>query len=148
MGHPAVGVGAVVFHDRKVLLIKRGKAPLEGRWIVPGGTVEPGESLLDALRREVSEETGLAVRPGRVATVVDHIERDGETVTYHYVIVDYVCTLEGGTLRAGSDAADAAWVPVADLDRYDVPEEARRVILDVFQREMTGLSKNPDPGTI
>jgi ADP-ribose pyrophosphatase YjhB (NUDIX family) len=126
---PVVGVGAVVVHDGRVLLVKRGKPPLQGRWVVPGGTVELGETLVDAVAREVREETGLMVRPREVALVFDRIEGAPDAIEYHYVIVDYVCDLLGGELAAGSDAADAAWVDRAGLDRYDVPEQARALIL-------------------
>ena len=92
--HPVVGVGAVVFDGDRVLLVKRGKEPLRGRWLIPGGTVERGETLTDAIVREVQEETGLTVRAGEVVLVFDHIEREAGgagagAVQYHYVIVDY-----------------------------------------------------------
>jgi 8-oxo-dGTP diphosphatase len=124
-----VGVGAVVVHEGRVLLVKRGKEPLKGRWVVPGGTVELGETLRDAVAREVHEETGLSVRPREVALVFERIERPAQEVLYHYVIVDYVCDLLGGCLQAGSDALDAAWVDREGLGRYDVPEEARVLLL-------------------
>jgi mutator protein MutT len=123
-----VGVGAVVVHEGRVLLVKRGKEPLKGRWLVPGGTVELGETLLEAVVREVAEETGLTVRPREVVYVFDRIEREEGRVLFHYVIVDYACDLVGGALRAGSDADDAAWVARADLGRYDVPAPARELI--------------------
>lgn len=88
---PVVGVGGVVIRDGEVLLIRRGKPPLYGRWVVPGGTVELGEPLERALVRELQEETGLVVEPLELLTVFDRIERDGEQVVYHYVIVDYLC---------------------------------------------------------
>ena len=88
---PVVGVGGVVVRDGQVLLIRRGKPPLYGRWVVPGGTVELGETLEEALVREMEEETSLRVEPIEVLTVFDRIERDGERVVYHYVIVDYLC---------------------------------------------------------
>jgi mutator protein MutT len=144
--HPIVGVGAVVIRDQKVLLIKRDKEPLAGRWIVPGGAVELGETLTDAVVREVEEETGLRVRPRRVVLVFDRIERSGAAVQYHYVIVDYLCDLEGGSLRAGSDARDAAWVTAEDLALYDVPPEGRELILRVFREE--GLREGAPPATI
>jgi 8-oxo-dGTP diphosphatase len=131
---PRVGVGAVVVHDGRVLLIRRGKEPLRGRWVVPGGTVEPGETLHDALVREVREETGLTVEPGEVVLVFDRILRDGPDVRYHYVIVDYICDYVGGTLRAGSDAEDAAFVAPEQLGDYDIPEKALQVVLDAFRR--------------
>jgi 8-oxo-dGTP diphosphatase len=131
--HPVVGVGAVVIDGGRVLLVKRGKEPLRGRWLIPGGTVELGESLTDAIVREVREETGLTVRPGEVVLVFDRIDRDGEDIRYHYVIVDYVCELVGGDLEAGSDADDALFVPISDLPQYGVPPVALELILRVVR---------------
>jgi 8-oxo-dGTP diphosphatase len=129
-----VGVGAVVIHQGRVLLIRRGKEPLRGRWVVPGGTVELGETLEAAIVREVREETGLVVVPREVVTVFDRIERDGDSVRYHYVIVDYLCDYVSGTPRASSDAEDVALVAEADLPRYDLPDKALEVVLDGFRR--------------
>jgi mutator protein MutT len=131
---PSVGVGAVLVHEGRVLLIQRGKDPLRGRWVVPGGTVEAGETLEEALVREVQEETGLQVRPRELVTVFDRIEREAGRVVYHYVILDYVCDYLAGELRAGSDAAAAAWVGPEELDRYDLPPKALEVVLDGFRR--------------
>ena len=131
---PRVGVGAVMVHDGRVLLIRRGKEPLRGRWVVPGGTVEPGETLQDALVREVREETGLTVRPGEVILVFDRIQREGGEVRYHYVIVDYLCEYVEGTPRAGSDAEAVALVPPERLHEYDVPDKALEVVRDAFRR--------------
>jgi ADP-ribose pyrophosphatase YjhB (NUDIX family) len=137
---PVVGVGAVVLDGDRVLLVKRGKEPLRGRWLIPGGTVELGESLTDAVVREVREETGLTVRPGEVVLVFDRIEREGDDVRFHYVIVDYDCALVGGELAAGSDADDAVFAPVAELERYDVPPQARELVRRVFDRRRTTTS--------
>jgi 8-oxo-dGTP diphosphatase len=130
-----VGVGAVVIHEGRVLLIKRGKEPLRGRWVVPGGTVELGETLEAALAREVLEETGLVVTPREVVTVFDRIERDGGAVRYHYVIVDYLCDYVSGEPRAANDAEDVALVALADLPGYDLPPKALEVVLDGFRRK-------------
>jgi 8-oxo-dGTP diphosphatase len=135
---PRVGVGAVIVHAGRVVLIKRGKEPLLGRWVVPGGTVEWGESLQDALVREVQEETGLTVRPGELLTVFDRIERGPEGTRYHYVILDYLCEWLSGTLVAGSDAQDAAWAAPEDLPAYDLPEKALEVVRDGFRRAGVG----------
>lgn len=123
-----------MIHDGKVLLIRRGKEPLRGRWVVPGGTVELGETLEAAVVREVEEETGLVVAPREVVTVFDRIDRDGDHVRYHYVIVDYRCEYVSGTPRAASDAEDVALVAREDLPRYDLPAKALEVVLDAFRR--------------
>lgn len=116
---PLLGVGALVFREGSVLLIERGQPPLEGYWTLPGGMVEVGERLETAVVREVLEETGLHVRPTAVAEIFQRImhDEDGRT-EYHYVIIDYICELEGGTLQAASDVAAAAWVPVGELDKW------------------------------
>ncbi len=145
---PSVGVGAVLIHEDKVLLIKRGKEPLRGRWVVPGGTVEVGETLEQALVREVREETGVVVRPVEVVLVFDRIEREGEAVRYHYVIVDYLCDYISGAPRAASDAEDVAFVAREDLPRYGLPEKALHVVLDGFgraERRARGLAKDREP---
>lgn len=129
-----VGVGAVIVHEGRVVLIKRGKPPLYGRWVVPGGTVELGETLEEAIVREVEEETGLVVTPREVLTVFDRIERDGERVAYHFVIVDYLCDYVSGRPRAASDALDVALAAPADLGAYDLPAKALEVIEDGLVR--------------
>src|SRR5687767_9475682 len=118
---PVVGVGGVVLRDGKVLLIQRGKEPLKGRWVIPGGTVEVGETLEEAVAREVREETGIEVRAREVVLVFDRIERSGNEVLYHYVIIDYLCEDLGGRLQAGSDAQDAVFAGSDELARYDIP---------------------------
>jgi 8-oxo-dGTP diphosphatase len=142
---PAVGVGAVVVHEGRVLLIRRGKEPLRGRWVVPGGTVEVGETLHEALVREIQEETGLVVRPREIVAVFDRIERDGGEVRYHYVIIDYLCDYVSGTPVAASDAEAVAFVSPDELPAYALPEKALEVVLDVFRRiqgnRSAGLAK-------
>lgn len=131
---PAVGVGAVVILDERVVLIRRGKEPLRGRWVVPGGTVELGETLEEALVREMREETGLEIAPREVLTVFDRIERRDGRVHYHYVIVDYLCDYLGGEPRAASDAEAVALVGRGELAAYDLPRKALEVVLDGFRR--------------
>jgi len=107
---PLLGVGALVFRDGELLLIQRGQEPLKGWWTLPGGLVEVGERLEAAVRRETLEETGLHVAPSAIVTVFERIMPDGAGRTeFHYVIVDYLCELESGELRAASDVADAGW---------------------------------------
>jgi 8-oxo-dGTP diphosphatase len=138
---PAVGVGGVLVHEGRVLLIRRGKEPLRGRWVVPGGTVELGETLEEALVREMEEETCLLVEPLEVVCVFDRILREGERVAYHYVIVDYLCRYRAGEARAASDALEVAWARPEDLVRYDLPAKALEVVEDAFRR--AGAAKGP-----
>lgn len=141
-GQPRVGVGAVVIHEGRVLLIRRGKEPLRGRWVVPGGTVELGETLEQALVREIEEETGLTVRPREVVAVFDRILGEDGRVDYHYVIIDYLCDYVAGEVRAGSDAEEVALVAPQDLAAYDLPEKALEVVRDGFRRVGAG-SRDP-----
>jgi 8-oxo-dGTP diphosphatase len=107
---PLLGVGAVVVDRGRVLLVQRGTEPARGQWSLPGGLVEIGESLSNAVAREVREETGLDVEPVELIELLDRIYREGERVRYHYVIADYLCRVKGGELCAGSDAAQVRWV--------------------------------------
>ena len=123
---PLVGVGAVVVNDRgRVLLIKRGTEPMMGRWSLPGGLLDLGESLKEGVQREILEETGLFVQPEAIVEVVDriYIESGAQEleqvaqvprIRYHYVVVDYWCRLLGGEIMASSDAAQVAWVSRAE----------------------------------
>jgi mutator protein MutT len=131
---PVVGVGGVLVHEGRVLLVRRGKEPLYGRWVVPGGTVELGEPLDEALVREMREETGLEVEPLELITVFDRIQRDGGEVLYHYVIVDYLCRWLSGEAQAASDALEVAWAAPDELDRYDLPAKALEVVQEAFRR--------------
>jgi len=125
---PRVGVGAVVLEGDCVLLVQRGRPPSQGKWSLPGGLVHLGERLEDAVRREVEEECGLAVRVLDICGVIDRVVRDpapgdgDRRVRYHWVIVDYVAEPAGGVLQAASDAADARWVRLDDLSRYDTTD--------------------------
>lgn len=131
---PRVGVGGVVIHEGKVLLIRRGKEPLRGRWVVPGGTVELGETLEEALVREMREETGLTVAPVAFLTLFDRIQREEGRVLYHYVIADFLCRYVAGEARADSDAEAVAWAGREELGAYDLPAKALEVVQDAFAR--------------
>jgi 8-oxo-dGTP diphosphatase len=110
---PVCGVGGVVIEDGRILLIQRGRPPGEGLWAVPGGKVHLGETMTGAVRREVFEETGLQVRPGRVVWAGDSIG-PGEPPDWHFCLVDFLCEVEGGELVAGDDAMTAAWVELGE----------------------------------
>lgn len=118
---PLLGVGAVIFDGDRVLLIERGQEPLKGWWTLPGGLVETGERLDQALRREVLEETGLMVEPLTVAAIFERIMPDAEGRTeFHYVIIDYLCRPAGGSLAWGSDVTDARWVAPGEIPRMKI----------------------------
>ena len=115
---PLLGVGAVVVHKERVLLVRRGHEPLKGQWSLPGGLLEVGESLEAAVVREVEEETSLQVRAVELIELLDRIHRDGDRIRYHYVIADYLCLVVGGDLRAASDAEAVRWVERAEWNSH------------------------------
>jgi 8-oxo-dGTP diphosphatase len=115
---PLVGVGAVVVEQGRVLLVQRGTEPAKGKWSIPGGLIDVGESLHEAVAREVREETGLLVEPLELIELLDRIHREGDRVRYHYVIADYLCRVVGGTLLAASDADAVRWVERAEWNSH------------------------------
>ncbi|PYV22458.1 MAG: NUDIX hydrolase [Acidobacteria bacterium] len=138
--HPLVGVGGVVIHRDRVLLIRRGGEPLKGEWSIPGGLLELGEELAEGARRELREETGVEVEPLEVLAVFDRIlydegkpRRSQRRVRYHFVIVDYVCRLKRGRPAPASDVVDARWVRRQDLPKYHLTEMATAVIGRAFE---------------
>lgn len=129
--YPRVGVGAVILDGDRVLLIQRGGATLPGKWSIPGGLVELGETTREAVCREIGEECGLEIELVDVCGVLDRVVRDGEgRVRYHWVLVDYLAVARGGTLCAGDDAADARWVPIDEVADYDTTDG----LLDMIRR--------------
>ena len=132
--HPVVGVGAVVVRDGKALIIKRAHEPRKGEWSLPGGLLELGESLQDAVRREIKEETSLDIDVGPVIETFDRVHRDDAgKIRYHFVIVDYVCWPADRDAAQepvpGSDADGVAWVTASEIDAYRVNTHAKDVIL-------------------
>jgi 8-oxo-dGTP diphosphatase len=133
--HPIVGVGAVILvPDGRVVLIKRRYEPLAGQWSIPGGKLELGETLEAGTAREALEETGLVVEVGPLIEVCDRILMD-ETgqVGYHFVLVDYLCRLVGGTPVAGSDAEAVTLADPAALSPYELTPKAQSVIARAVQ---------------
>jgi 8-oxo-dGTP diphosphatase len=129
---PILGVGALIYEGDSILLVQRGHEPLKGFWSLPGGAVETGEHLDEAIAREVLEETGLVVRPTSVATIFERILHDAEgRPEYHYVLVDYFCTVLGGQLQAGDDSDQVRWVPLTAVESVKLTEGTREVIQKV-----------------
>lgn len=121
--YPRVGVGAIVLDGRRVLLVKRGRPPGAGKWSLPGGLVDLGETTREAVVREVAEECGVAITATQVVEVVDRVIRDDTgRVRYHFVLVDYLAYPDSTRLRPGSDAADARWVDIDRVVELDVTE--------------------------
>lgn len=130
---PIVAVGGVVIHESRVLLIRRGKPPLEGRWSIPGGLLEVGETIAQGIERELREETGVKVRVADLIEICEKVLRDEENEPqYHFVILDYVCEFVEGTAKAGGDAADVVWASEQQLESLELTEAASRVIGKAF----------------
>ena len=135
---PLLGVGALILDGRRVLLIERGKPPLIGYWSLPGGLVETGERLEDAIIREVFEETGLRVRAESIATVFERIMPDEMgACEYHYVLVDFYCTILSGELCPGDDSTRAEWFNIESLADLQLTAGTREVIESCCARAVT-----------
>ncbi|MGH9682568.1 MAG: NUDIX hydrolase [Candidatus Acidiferrales bacterium] len=136
---PLIGVGGVVIAGGRALLIRRGSPPLEGEWSIPGGALELGETLLEGVRRELAEETGIEVR---VLALIEAFERifpdDQGSLKYHYVILDYLCEASNEDAKAGSDVTDVAWAMEVELAKYSLTPAATRVIRKAFQMSREG----------
>jgi ADP-ribose pyrophosphatase len=130
---PRVAVGAVVFKDQKVLLVRRGRPPAQDLWAIPGGRIEIGETLQQAAEREIREETGITIRALEPIYTFDAIERDGHgRIRFHYVIVDLMAEYRGGRIEAGDDAAAARWVSAAELALLRVSSKTRQLLKNQF----------------
>src|SRR5438045_5928820 len=133
--HPIVGVGAVIVEGDRVLLVKRGKAPLLGEWSIPGGMLELGETLRQGAEREALEESGLVVRATDLLGVFDRIvPNEAKAFLYHYVLIDFVCKKISGDVLAAGDAADARW-----FSPDEVP--ALRLAADTIEVIRLGFTK-------
>jgi 8-oxo-dGTP diphosphatase len=138
---PVVGVGAVVFKDEAVLLVRRGQEPAMGSWSLPGGLVELGETLEAALHRELAEETGLTVRLLGIAAVLERLFPDPDgRIAYHYVLVDYLCEYAGGALTPASDITAARFVTREDLAGLDLPRYTADVIRRAWDQQQQGTA--------
>lgn len=131
---PVVGVGGVVISRDRVLIVRRGRPPLQGEWSIPGGMLEVGETLVEGVRRELGEETGIEVSVRGVIEVLEKISLDGQgKPAYHYVILDYFCEAIRGEARPGGDVTGVAWVSRTDLEKYSLAPSATQVIGKAFE---------------
>ena len=135
---PRVAVGALVIKAGAVLLVKRGKAPSEGKWAIPGGSVELGETLQQAAEREIFEETGIRIRAAEPVYTFDLIERNRQgSVRFHYVIIDLATEYLNGEIKPGDDADQAAWIPFAKLKELDMNTTTRTFLAAYLQKGKT-----------
>ena len=149
-----MGVGGIVIDNMRALLIRRGGPPLEGQWSIPGGMLELGETLEQGVVRELAEETGLDVKVIEIIEVFERIfpapsnadgtPGDTSRPQYHFVILDYLCELQGGTLCAGSDALEFAWAREEELTKFDLTVAVTRVLKKAFARARERAT-NPPP---
>ena len=132
--YPLVAVGAVVFKNNCVLLVRRGQAPSEGLWAIPGGSVEIGETLQEAAEREILEETGIKIRAGKPIYTFDVIDRDQDgKIRFHYVIIDLAADYVSGEPAAGDDAAEARWVSVHEVNALAVSPPTLNLLKTKFE---------------
>jgi len=123
---PIVGIGVVIVRDYMIALIKRGNEPSKGKWTIPGGLVELGESIETAVIREAKEETCLEVENPQLLDIVGNVDRDEYgKVKYHYVIIDYLVHVKGGNIQAASDAEELRWVSFDEVETYNLTASFR-----------------------
>jgi 8-oxo-dGTP diphosphatase len=141
---PIVGVGAVIIQDGKVILVKRRAEPGKGRWSIPGGSVHLGEKVRDATMREAKEESGLDIEivDDRPLDVFDSIITDERDRTkYHFTLLEFLAKPKGGNLKAAEDAADARWVALDDVKKYDLTSSFR-IFFEKHEAELKRLSSS------
>ncbi|RLI15252.1 MAG: hypothetical protein DRO43_01740 [Candidatus Hecatellales archaeon] len=132
---PKVGVGGLVIDKDKLLLIKRAYEPSSGLWSIPGGLLEVGEELEEAVAREIEEETGIKVEVKELLGVFNFVIRDeAGKVKYHYVLIDFLAKPVGGKLRPSRETLDARWVSLKDIEKYSLTRTTRRLISRAVER--------------
>lgn len=134
MDRPFVAVGGVIINDDKILLVKRAKPPNKGVWAIPGGKVEFGETVFDAVKREIREETNLEVIPEELLAIVEIIKEG-----FHYVILDFICRVSSGELRPSSDALEARFFSLDEIRRLQVSPTTLEMLEKYFRREKLPL---------
>jgi len=130
-----VGVGALVRHENKIVLVKRGQKPAKGEWSLPGGLVELGETLVEAIHREVFEECSIYIDLKDQLDTFEFIEKDNEnSIKYHYIVLDFWATLKSGRLSAGSDVEDARWFTADEIDQLKCSDAIKMLAQQVLQK--------------
>jgi 8-oxo-dGTP diphosphatase len=133
---PIAAVAATIIHEGKVLLAVRGNSPNKGKWGIPGGVIELGETTEQAVAREVLEETNVVVKPKRLITIIDSIGKDTEgKVRTHYILLEYLCEYISGEVHAASDAPDARWFSLSELESLDMMTITRELVTRVAHEE-------------
>ena len=131
---PIVAVGAIVFKNDRVLLVRRGQPPSQDLWAIPGGRVEIGETLQEAAEREILEETGITIHAREPVYTFDYIEQDGSaSPRFHYVIIDLTADYVGGEIMAGDDAAEARWIAADELAGLKVSSKTLKLSKKQFE---------------
>lgn len=130
---PQVATGAVVFNDDRVLLVKRKDPPSQNLWAIPGGKVQPGETLEESVKREILEETGIVISVGEIVHVFDMIERSSDgAVSVHYVIIDFNAEYCSGDLKPGDDALEVRWVSKEEIVNLPVNQTSRTLLKEKY----------------
>ena len=138
---PLIGVGAVIIRNKRVVLVKRGQAPLQGEWSIPGGLLEVGETLRQGAEREALEETGLAAKATELLGVFERlVPDDDKRMRYHYILIDFLCEVVAGELKASGDAADARWFSPEEVSSLPLPGDTAAVIRLAFEKVSQGPS--------
>lgn len=138
---PLTGVGAIVFRDDRVLLVKRGSEPAKHKWSIPGGLVKVGECLEEAVKREVYEETKIKVKVLDVVAVLDRIVPDSQNIVeYHYILIDFLCKpISTNEPQKGSDSEESRYVKLSDLHKFNLTEGTYQVIMQAFSKRTTPI---------
>jgi ADP-ribose pyrophosphatase len=133
---PVVGVGAVVIHQNRVLLVKRKHEPAKDFWAIPGGKVKFGETLQQAAEREILEETGVRIKAGKAVYAFDLIDEDKQSgCPFHYVIIDLESCYLGGEVKAGDDAGEAGWFDKTEIKKLNLNNNTKQLLVSHYEFE-------------
>jgi len=133
---PRVGVGVVIFKKDQIVLVQRQNHPAQGEWSIPGGLVNIGETVRQAAQREIREECSLEIDNLEILDVFEYIENKNDSVKYHFIVLDYVADWKSGKLKAGSDAPQAQWVSVSDLDQISMKPQLKKMLTKALSKKM------------